>query len=281
MLPSTFRHFPQVSNRDEAILWRKGITSWQKAINTKTNPGIHDRTWRIVQKESKKWAEAWTEDDWDFIWENLPVELHWRAFPHLNHDTVYIDVEATGTAITDVITTIAAWDGTNIFTFVRNENLDDFPEFFERFQAVTTFNGLEFDLPIIEREFNIECFHFHFDLDPLMHSIGQHGGLKKIEDRLGIARPFDNQIDGLFAIKLWNFYEQSHKKAALDTLLAYNIEDAFNLEYLMYYTYNTKKTKESLPAPTLEIPIRNVPRPFSVSESIIREINEIYQDPII
>jgi hypothetical protein len=45
-------------------------------------------------------------------------------------------------------------------------------------------------------------------------------------------------IDGFFAVLLWEDYQQTGNQKALDTLLAYNIQDTINLENLMVTAYN-------------------------------------------
>jgi hypothetical protein len=47
-------------------------------------------------------------------------------------------------------------------------------------------------------------------------------------------------VDGFFAVLLWNDYLYSHNLRALETLLAYNILDVVNLETLMVIAYNKK-----------------------------------------
>ena len=47
-------------------------------------------------------------------------------------------------------------------------------------------------------------------------------------------------IDGFFAVLLWDEYQRTGDQKALDTLLAYNIQDTINLEDLMVTAYNMK-----------------------------------------
>ena len=61
---------------------------------------------------------------------------------------------------------------------------------------------------------------------------------------------------GYFAVLLWREYKRNGNQRALDTLIAYNIEDVINLEYLMYYAFNAKVKELSLFQDTmlLEVP---------------------------
>jgi hypothetical protein len=47
-------------------------------------------------------------------------------------------------------------------------------------------------------------------------------------------------IDGFFAVLLWDEYQRTGDQKTLDTLLAYNIQDTINLENLMVTAYNMK-----------------------------------------
>ena len=57
------------------------------------------------------------------------------------------------------------------------------------------------------------------------------GGLKKVEQKLGIARDTAG-MDGWMAVRLWWDYVNNDDKEALDTLLDYNREDVVNLRAL-------------------------------------------------
>ena len=47
-------------------------------------------------------------------------------------------------------------------------------------------------------------------------------------------------IDGFFAVLLWDEYRKTGDQKVLETLLAYNIQDTINLENLMVTAYNMK-----------------------------------------
>ena len=60
------------------------------------------------------------------------------------------------------------------------------------------------------------------------------------ERQLKIDRGDLKDIDGFFAVLLWDAYQRSGDQRALDTLLAYNIQDTVTLENLMVMAYNRK-----------------------------------------
>jgi uncharacterized protein YprB with RNaseH-like and TPR domain len=82
--------------------------------------------------------------------------------------------------------------------------------------------------------------HAHIDLRYILYSLGFKGGLKGCERQLGIDRGDLKDIDGFFAVLLWDEYQKTGNSKALDTLLAYNVQDTVTLEDLMVTAYNRK-----------------------------------------
>jgi uncharacterized protein YprB with RNaseH-like and TPR domain len=74
----------------------------------------------------------------------------------------------------------------------------------------------------------------------VLKSLGYTGGLKGCERKAGIDRGDLEGVDGYFAVSLWNEYQRNKNHKALETLLAYNIQDVVNLETLMVLSYNLK-----------------------------------------
>jgi uncharacterized protein len=87
----------------------------------------------------------------------------------------------------------------------------------------------------------------HIDLRYVLMRLGHRGGLKTIEQRLGIQRPIDLQgMNGYDAVLLWNRYREGDSQA-LDTLIRYNREDVVNLKTLMELAYRTQCSRLPLP----------------------------------
>ena len=80
----------------------------------------------------------------------------------------------------------------------------------------------------------------HIDLRYTLRSLGYSGGLKGCEKKAGIDRGDLEGVDGYFAVLLWDDYRRNKNQKALETLLAYNIQDVVNLETLMVLSYNLK-----------------------------------------
>ncbi|HEY9074410.1 MAG TPA: ribonuclease H-like domain-containing protein, partial [Desulfobaccales bacterium] len=167
---------------------------------------------------------------------------HWRlfrAFPRVG----YLDIETTGSFWPGLLVTVAGlYDGVVMRQFVQGYNLQEFPKAIKDFDLLVTFNGTQFDLPVLRAYFmDLELPPLHVDLRFLLARLGYKGGLKKIEPRFGIHRP--NEVDGMdgyMAVILWQRYQRGDR-ISLDLLLKYNREDVINLEVLMERAYELQQ----------------------------------------
>ncbi len=96
--------------------------------------------------------------------------------------------------------------------------------------TLCTFNGDRFDLPILERHTLLDIRSHFRSLDLLRECrrVGLKGGLKRMEERFGIARQ-TRGMNGWDALQLWARYEATGDQEALHRLLEYNREDVMNL----------------------------------------------------
>ena len=134
------------------------------------------------------------------------------------------------------------------------------------------------DLPFIENKFGYDFYQIHFDLFKLSRKLGISGGLKQIENYLEISRNAKNLegIDGKTAIYLWKEYQLTKDSRYLDTLLAYNIEDAVNLEPILSWFYNRLKAKDGVPVKSLKINSNVIISPKQPYSEILQLIDEKY-----
>ena len=103
----------------------------------------------------------------------------------------------------------------------------------EGVETICTYNGSRFDLPVIRRRLGLDLAK-EFRSHDLMYDCWRHGlfgGLKRVEEQLGIARR-SKGIDGWDAMRLWSRYEDGGDRDALEILLAYNRDDVLNLPVL-------------------------------------------------
>lgn len=204
----------------------------------------------------------------------LPSDQQWRLFPDFREKVAYLDIETTGLYDDDHITTIAVYDGKTIFHYVHGQNLDRFKDDIKQYSLLVTYNGKCFDAPFIERCLKITLHQAHIDLRFLFHSLGYKGGLKVCEKRLGIDRGDLSDVDGFFAVLLWEDFKKNKNQKALETLLAYNIQDVVNLETLMTIAFN-KKLKDTPFEKARRLPTPPAPMiPFKPDLNTINKIKK-------
>lgn len=236
MLEHTFCHIPGIGMKTEKKLWEAGITTWKAwkdrlPVNLSAAALIH-------AKEVLEESYAALESDPNFFTNKLSSTEPWRILPHYRDKTAYLDIETTGLDDFAEVTTIALYDGREIFTYINGRNLDDFTRDIFNYQVIISYNGKSFDIPFLEKFFNIKLEHAQIDLRYVLARLGYKGGLKGCERSLGLHRGGLEGVDGYFAVLLWQLYKQNDDKRALETLLAYNIEDTVNLERLAVEAYN-------------------------------------------
>jgi len=103
----------------------------------------------------------------------------------------------------------------------------------EGVKTICTYNGSRFDLPVIRRRLGLDLLK-EFRSHDLMYDcwrLGLFGGLKRVEEQLGISRR-SKGIDGFEAMRLWSRFEDGGDEEALETLLTYNRDDVLNLPVL-------------------------------------------------
>lgn len=272
MLRNTFCHVPGIGKSSEESLWSSGIKSWEGFSRASSIPLP---PWKIksLTEHIGRSARHLDKRDHAYFSELLPSREHWRLFPEFRHSAAYLDIETTGLGGPgDHITTIALYDGKGVAWYVKGENLEDFTRDIKRHKLIVTFNGKCFDVPFIEKELGIRMDQAHIDLRYVLKSLGYTGGLKMCEKILGIERAELTGIDGYFAVLLWKDFKKNRNPKALETLLAYNIQDAVNLERLLVFAYNMKikgtpfkETHElTLPEPP--------PNPFKAHAATVRRI---------
>jgi uncharacterized protein YprB with RNaseH-like and TPR domain len=240
MLQNTFIHIQGIGPITEQRLWESGLNDWDTFSDDISIPLSVSRKYLLNEgiEESKRHLY---QDNPVYFSKCLPSNQSWRFFPEFRNSTIYLDIETTGLdRHYNDITTIALYDGHEIKTYVQGQNLDDFIEEIYKYKVIVTYNGKSFDIPFIEHYFNIRLDHAQIDLRYVLYSLGFRGGLKGVERQLDMDRGDLKDIDGFFAVLLWDEYQRTCDQKALETLLAYNIQDTVTLENLMVTAYNIK-----------------------------------------
>jgi len=240
MLTNTLIHIQGIGAITEQKLWESGIKDWGSIKTGLPIPVSFGRKHFLLNGIEESWRHL---DDCNpaYFSNRLPANQCWRFFREFRDSTVYLDIETTGLDRQfDKITTIAIYDGQKIKTYVNGQNLDDFIEDIQQYKVIVTYNGKSFDIPFIESFFNVRLNHAQIDLRYVLYSLGFRGGLKGCERQLGMDRGDLKDIDGFFAVLLWDEYQRTGDQKTLDTLLAYNVQDTVTLENLMVLGYNMK-----------------------------------------
>lgn len=271
MLTNTFCHVPGIGIREEQKLWSSGVHSWEMVgqSGAKLLPRIKASAFAKAIEESFRRLEA---NDPNYFSNLLSSSQHWRLFPDFHHRLAFLDIETTGLAYQDEITTIVIYDGRSIRHYINGANLEEFKRDIMDYSMIVTYNGKCFDAPFIEKFFRIRLDHAHIDLRYILKDLGYTGGLKACERRLGIDRMELEDVDGYFAVLLWQDYQKNKNAKSLETLLAYNTEDVLNLETLLVkaYNMNVKETPFSQ-SRRLELPRHPAP-PFEADRKTIDRI---------
>jgi uncharacterized protein YprB with RNaseH-like and TPR domain len=276
MLKNTFCHMPGIGDKSEQKLWADGLTSWD-AVNEQTLSKLTPKRRDLVLQQVAESKYELLEGNAEYFDERLPARHAWRMFPEFEDSIVYLDIETTGLSYDSAhITTIAAYDGKKIYHFVRGENLLSFPEFIANYKVLVTYNGKTFDVPFLQNVFRMDMPHAHIDLRYILASLGISGGLKDCEKRLGFDRKDLADIDGYFAVVLWNDYVRTRKRESLETLLAYNIADVVNLYAIMPMAYNMK-LQDTPFHQTHALPLVSPPEiPFTADRATIERLKYSY-----
>ena len=240
MLQNTFMHIQTIGAITEQRLWESDLWDWNAFTDDISIPLSGKRKF-LLQKGIEESRQHLYQNNPVYFSKCLPANQSWRFFPEFRNSLIYLDIETTGLdRYYNSITTIAIYDGHEIKRYVQGQNLDDFIEDIQRYKVIVTYNGKSFDIPFIESYFNIRLNHAQIDLRYVLYSLGFRGGLKGIERQIGTDRGDLRDVDGFFAVLLWQEYQRTGNQKALDTLLAYNIQDTVTLENLLVTAYNMK-----------------------------------------
>lgn len=276
MLKHSFQHIPGIGAKTERQLWEAGIPDWDSFFKATPSINLSPKQHETIKAYIEASHQHLAGNNPKFFLDLLPPDRHWCVFPEFRTSIVYLDIETTGLSHWDSdITTIALYDGAAIKYYIQGQNLEDFLHDIKAYALIVTYNGKTFDIPFIEGYFKTKLNHGHIDLRYVLKSLGYGGGLKSCEKALGLDRGDLDGVDGYFAVLLWQDYQRNRNEKALETLLAYNIEDVVNLETLMVLAYNMKM--EKMPFPDIRrLPVPMAPEiPFKAHPSTLARIKRL------
>lgn len=242
MIQNSFKFIPGIGDKTEKILWANGVFTWDDLNKATNRLRISEDKRAKIEEHVEKARLAIRQRDAVFFADSLPSSDYWRIYKEFLNKTLFLDIETTGLSLYyDKITLIGTFDGDSTRYFIRDNNLNEFPNYLRNYSVVVTFNGKLFDMPFIKKQFpQITIPPIHIDLRYLLRSIGLSGPLKKIESRLNISRPAElSSINGREAVVLWNRFLNGDDQA-MEKLLTYNSLDTVNLRTALDYCYHVK-----------------------------------------
>jgi uncharacterized protein YprB with RNaseH-like and TPR domain/predicted nuclease with RNAse H fold len=248
MLQQTFVHIPGIGRHTELALWEHGIHSWDDADRFEKRFGaVGARLQEKLDKYIPLSRKAIRQKDASFFERLSTLGEAWRLFPDFAEVCVYLDIETTGlSSVFDMVTMVGLYDGRKYKAFVQGDNLSDFPTHLRNYSVVVTFNGAGFDLRFLRLAFpDLTLPPIHIDLRWTTRKLGMKGGLKLVEEQLGLKRPESvENLTGYDATVLWAKYLRG-EKSALDKLIQYNTEDVVHLKAIMEITYDQLHKRET------------------------------------
>jgi uncharacterized protein len=240
MLQNTFIHIQSIGAITVQRLWESGLNDWDAFSDDISMPLSGKRKY-LLKNGIDESRQHLYQNNPAYFSKCLPANQPWRFFPEFRNSTVFLDIESTGMDRPyQSITTIALYDGHKIKTYIHGQNLEDFIDEIYKYKVIVSYNSKSFNIPFIESFFKIRLNHAHIDLRYVLYSLGYRGGLMGVKRQLGTDRGNLRDVDGFFAVLLWQEYQRTGNQKALDTLLAYNIQDTVTLENLLVTAYNMK-----------------------------------------
>ena len=241
MLTSTFVLLPGIGRATERRLWQEGLLDWQRFMKQPLVNGFSPDRKSLCDRELAVAQSQFDGRHLHLLASRLQTREHWRFYDTCRSRTVYLDIETTGASPRDGdVTVVGLHRNERTISLVQGETLtaDRLQEEFDQCELLVTFFGTGFDVPYLRAKFpDLRLPIPHFDLCFAARRLGLRGGLKHIEQEVGIEREASlRDLDGWDAVRLWSRWRRGDY-AALDLLVAYNAADTQNLVPLAALAY--------------------------------------------
>jgi len=231
-IEQTFLHCPGIGPVTDARIKERGYGDWQTVLRRPEGLPLGSRNSSTLLATLARSREALARDDIQYFVDHFSVKEHWRVLAAYFDRLSYFDIETSGLSYDAYVTCIVCYHRGSLWRFVQGENLDDFLALLEEVDLLVSFNGASFDVPQLLRTWHIPQFPCpHIDLRWQCYHDQLRGGLKQVEQTLGISRPADLQgVDGAEAVWLWYRWHHHGDKAAREKLLRYCGADVLALK---------------------------------------------------
>ena len=252
MLTSTFVLLQGIGPATERRFWEAGLLDWQRFMQQPRVAGLSPERKTWYDRELVLAQSQFDAGHLDFFASRLKSRDHWRFYETCRSRIIYLDIETTGAPPQEGDVTIVGLHRNGQTTsLIRGENLtvDRLQAEFDQGELLVTFFGTGFDVPYLRAKFPALQLNMpHFDICFAARRLGLRGGLKQIEQAVGIERdPSLQGLDGWDAVRLWSQWCRGDRKA-LDLLLAYNAADTDNLVPLAELVYKDMMSRFGPPS---------------------------------
>jgi uncharacterized protein YprB with RNaseH-like and TPR domain len=236
MIESTFVLLNGVGEYTERRLWANGIPNWEAFLTLPSIPGIGKQRKQLHDQDLLAATASLARGDARYFARRLKTRDSWRLFQRFRLGAVYLDIETTGGASAyGDITVVGMYANGQMTSLVKGDTLTARRLELElgRYDLIVTFFGSVFDLPYLRAKFpGLPLDHAHLDLCYAARRLGLRGGLKHLEQSVGIHRSDDLQgLTGWDAVTLWHDAQRGDQRSR-ERLLRYNEADCRNLEFL-------------------------------------------------
>jgi uncharacterized protein YprB with RNaseH-like and TPR domain len=234
MIRNTFSIINGIGEKLERRIWRSGVLTWDDFLNSSAFDFISPERKRVFDETLSDASERLVNGDSRYFAGALKSREQWRLFDLFRDETAYMDIESNGLPAGNggYPTVVGIYDGFDYKAFVRGKNLTArrLMRELSSYKYLVTFYGAVFDVPFLQRSLHGFRVNIpHFDLCFGSRRLGLNGGLKKIEESLGIERDEKTRgMNGYHAVLLWMEARRGSAEAR-DLLVKYNREDTVNL----------------------------------------------------
>jgi uncharacterized protein YprB with RNaseH-like and TPR domain len=254
MIRATFQLMPGMGAGRERALWAAGFLDWQTLANADDKRVPLPGALMPPLREAVAFMEAaWQAQDLVGLASRIPQAEHWRLFAHFAARAIYIDIEVDPE---EGITMVGILDGggPKLLMAGRSLSLQALDQHIPPDCLLVTFNGSSFDVPVLVKKFDLWAPPAaHMDLRHVWNKLGFWGGLKSLEDEVGIGRPpHIKNLDCSHAAWLWR-HSRLGDHAALVKLAEYNLYDTVNLRTLAAMGFNRMAQKCGFSQPPLTV----------------------------
>jgi uncharacterized protein YprB with RNaseH-like and TPR domain len=239
MIRRTFQHIPGVGPWREKDLWARGIATWDDFPEEGGEVAISRQGDAVARERIERARQALAARELRSLAALIPPREQWRLYPEFEREVAFLDVETDGR---DELrpTVVSVFDHSGLRAFIQGRNMEALPAALAESAIWVTFNGRCFDLPVLKSHFpELVEPAAHVDLRFLCRKVRLKGGLKEIEDGLGLGRPPHLRgTNGWDAVLLWRRYLATGDIEPLRFLVEYNLYDTFHLKTLLDVAYN-------------------------------------------